>query len=387
VANIVSGSRYSREGNFTVATFDNLSDPGPLQSFFGRLTLVHSGNFRTRPDDSDSFTYPLVLDRRYVRPGTVFYSPDGHVGMVAEVRKDGTIKLLDAHPDQSITRILLSPKLQVRASNGSGGFRGFRWAVGRGERAEWIDHNERLPGFSLEQSAFADFHAEVRKRMRGGRIDPLATFERYIREDAYQEALDRAAAVELGWQAARERTIAIPENIYEAEGDWENFSTPARDIRLRLSFLGVAEEARRYVQLMREQPKSMRVAVESPEALGRKLLEIKERLFEDLAVPYRMSSGEEISITLAEIERRLFRLSFDPNHPPELRWGSKNVDPVFLASYEWQQSWRNRLTKKGGAMSPDDADNPAEIPPHDLSAMIRRAIHDVAPSQVAAGGN
>ena len=38
---------------------------------------------------------------------------------------------------------------------------------------------------------------------------------------------------------------------------------------------------------------------------------------------YTASTGEKHTLSLADIERRLYDLSFDPNHPPELRWGVK----------------------------------------------------------------
>jgi hypothetical protein len=37
---------------------------------------------------------------------------------------------------------------------------------------------------------------------------------------------------------------------------------------------------------------------------------------------YTNSAGELVHLTLLDIEQRLYDLSFDPNHPPELRWGA-----------------------------------------------------------------
>jgi hypothetical protein len=37
---------------------------------------------------------------------------------------------------------------------------------------------------------------------------------------------------------------------------------------------------------------------------------------------YTNSAGKKVTLTLLDIEERLYDLSFDPNHPPELRWGA-----------------------------------------------------------------
>ena len=151
IANEVSGGRYTKKGNRTSSTFDNLTFTGTVQQFFNKLDLVHSGNFRTGPDATDSFTHPIAIDRQNLHPGTVFYSPNGHVAMVAECQRDGTIKLLDAHPDQSVTRITFGPKLEVRSRTFSGGFRDFRPVEASSVEVAWATENSRIPSFSKEQ--------------------------------------------------------------------------------------------------------------------------------------------------------------------------------------------------------------------------------------------
>ena len=48
----------------------------------------------------------------------------------------------------------------------------------------------------------------------------------------------------------------------------------------------------------------------------------KNRLFAARVFCYTNSAGEQVPLTLLDIEHRLYDLSFDPNHPPELRWGA-----------------------------------------------------------------
>jgi hypothetical protein len=56
--------------------------------------------------------------------------------------------------------------------------------------------------------------------------------------------------------------------------------------------------------------------------LAKALIEVKKRLFDEHTFDYIKSDGESIKLTLSDIEERLYDLSFDPNHPPELRWGA-----------------------------------------------------------------
>jgi hypothetical protein len=382
----VSGGRYTRHGNRTAAVFDNLTYAGSAVEFLHFIPqVIHTGNYRTEPAAVDSLTYPVAIGAETIRPGTVFYSPEGHTAIVTEVTEDGSIYLLDGHPDQTVTRIRFSSKLVWKSTARVGGFRAFRPVEVREGRVVLVDDNVRLPGHSSEQYELADYYGEIRQRLTRRKIDPLAALAQTIHEDIYAEVIDRAKSVELGWTFARERAIAVPPNIYAAEGDWENFSTPSRDLRLRRAFLHLPEEVRSYLQLCRDDPDRLTVnAPTNPQQLGRVLLEEKQRLFAQLKFNYRNSQGRAVSLSLNDVEQRLFRLSFDPNHPPELRWGAQGKELAtasqnevrFAAGYQAQQPWRNRLDKKHGDMSPTDADNPPLPPPHDLSAQIEAVIRD-----------
>ena len=60
----------------------------------------------------------------------------------------------------------------------------------------------------------------------------------------------------------------------------------------------------------------------SSNELADSVLKRKRELFADKKITYKKSDGSEVILTIADIENRLFDLSFDPNHPPELRWGA-----------------------------------------------------------------
>ena len=61
--------------------------------------------------------YPAALDLDNIRAGTTVYDPAGHAAIIYKIEKDGRIKMMDAHPDQSITHITFDKKFEV-VSNG-----------------------------------------------------------------------------------------------------------------------------------------------------------------------------------------------------------------------------------------------------------------------------
>lgn len=385
VANYVNGLRYTIRANKTASTYDNLSHSGSVQSFFGKLTGAHSGNYRTAPEATDSFTYPIAINRRVLRPGMVFYSPNGHVAMVAEVNDDGTIKLLDAHPDQSVTRISFGPKLQVRSRTFSGGFRGIRPAEVINGQAVFVSDNSRVFGYGLEQYEFKEYYTTVANRLTHIVIDPLFALEKYIREDTFQEVLDRRDSVDRAWAVGKRRPIQmVGGNIYDDSGDWEDYSSPSRDLRLRLSMLHIPELIASYVRMLRDEPDRLDTQYRTPEELGMALLKLKEDMFHGLTFSYTNSQGDPVKLSLADVEQRLFDLSFDPNHAPELRWGASGAELAtmakeksrYSAGYKAQEFWRYRLEKKQGAMDPYDADNPRQPPRHDLNRMIAERLDE-----------
>jgi hypothetical protein len=62
--------------------------------------------------------------------------------------------------------------------------------------------------------------------------------------------------------------------------------------------------------------------------LGRDLLRVYEEEAGKVVVKYRRTSGGWVELNLEEIEERLFRLSFDPYHGPELRWGAVGTESL-----------------------------------------------------------
>lgn len=135
---------------------------------------VHSGYFRLAPELDAGDTYQTAVRRTAIRPGTVFYDPNGHVLMVYEVMADGEVRLFDAHPDNSISHPSLSPRQERGTARFGGGFRNFRpLSVHAGiarftpnrQLREWGGRTQFDDTHHIVAGAPSDYHAWIRARL------------------------------------------------------------------------------------------------------------------------------------------------------------------------------------------------------------------------------
>jgi hypothetical protein len=141
----------------------------------------------------------------------------------------------------------------------------------------------------------------------------------------------RVTSVNNGVAHARkhpDEVIEMPwgHSVFETSGAWENYSTPARDLRLLIAIdvvLGFAEKVRRNPEAFGLDPKG------DPDLLERTfayLDEHREQLLADPAhaITYTRSDQSSWSLGLDEIVRRAeaLELAYNPNDCPELRWAA-----------------------------------------------------------------
>ena len=98
--------------------------------------------------------------------------------------------------------------------------------------------------------------------------------------------------------------IPMPSNaagIFLAGGQWENFSTPNRDLRLLIAM----DEVLNYPKMNDLQP-------------------VFERKSNELSISYTRSDGSLQKLTVAEILKRrdALEMAYNPNDGPEIRWGA-----------------------------------------------------------------
>jgi hypothetical protein len=96
----------------------------------------------------------------------------------------------------------------------------------------------------------------------------------------------------------------------------------------------------------------------------------------DIQVRYTDSGGDRVTLTLGEIMDRLFKLSFDPYHCPELRWGDTQAASCPDSSskrrwYEQEQRLRNAIDKDNQAHTTLDW-GPVNTPDIHIGKLLER---------------
>ena len=380
--------RYTARGNAISARRDLVATPMDARKELRRIVdTISSAHFRYPPNYRRKRLpdhYPVRIDRKNIRPGTIIYDPNGHVAVVYKVTKEGRIHYIDTHPDNSLTRGIYSRKF-VRALPAMGaGFK--RWRpvrlIGATRRADGsytggkviLARDRELPNWSDEQfygtekkkprhwrrakfsiagkrMGYYDF---VRKRLAPAnfRYDPLEETRSLMRA-LCDDIRYRVDAVDIAVQAGlhrRPQPARLPRNIYGTDGDWETYSTPSRDARLKTSFKELRDEVARFVSLVDAGSPQVSYAGANIRADLAKLYHAEAKA---CSVRYTKSDGLRVTLDFAEIAKRLFKLSFDPYHCPERRWGADS--PAELAScpdgkvkrawYAAEQRLRNQIER------------------------------------------
>jgi len=330
------------------------SKPGELgvvQKFFRRTLAwgVHTGNGRTAFGDDDTDFYPVALTRRGLRPGTIYADPYGHVFVLVELMDPvgddpGVLYAIDGQPDGSITRkrfwegnFLWNPDPGL----GGSGFKATRPAA-----LVKRDGVNALVAFDDATLASRAGYGDISDEQRSldapafyDRMDGLVTPGKRDAIRAQAEAIDallEAAKVRVtsvdngeGHFNGGGGTITMPSghSIFETTGAWENFATPARDLRLLIAIdvvLGFDDKVRRNPEAFGRSDKTMDETIAALAADRQIRLADPARAFE-----YTRSDGSKHKVTLADlIERRAtFETAYNPNDCSEARWGAPPGSP------------------------------------------------------------
>lgn len=374
---------YVRSGDGTdVRTADYTIPVGEVNSFqypsvgaFIRDALVGTctGNYRVelnRDRSEFSDTLPVAISPEYLIPGCLFYL-DGHVLILADVTPYGEPRFLDAttaasrdiyayNGFNSVSGI--TPKrshAQGRPYEGCyHGFRMYRWPIAEVDETGAIirvrrrtDEEMKEFGFSTEQYdllaqliangriiesnvSVDSFHQFIRFRLRSAnRVNPVADINAFARE-MLAMLEERERRVQAAWREVNSNgPIPFPadhpsRNVYTSGGRWAQYATAFMDTEWRARYFALADNLDNAIAwfdlsaedvLLRGLNKH---AIWTHADLAQALLRAKNRIFAHTTFEYTNSAGRPVRLSLLDIEKRLFDLSFDPNHPPELRWGA-----------------------------------------------------------------
>ena len=109
--------------------------------------------------------------------------------------------------------------------------------------------------------------------------------------------------------------------IFLAGGQWEDFSTPNRDLRLLIAMDAVLDFPDRIVR----SPEDFNISgLVSPEQVKNKLQSILDQKASELTITYTRTDGSLQKLTVGEILKRrdAFEMAYNPNDGIEIRWGA-----------------------------------------------------------------
>jgi hypothetical protein len=302
---------------------------------------VQSGTARTALDDENSDYYPVSLERANIRPGIVFADPYGHtliiVGWIPQAKgHPGLLLSVDAQPDGTVgIKRFWKGNFLFNTSEviGEPGFKAFRPVL----LNKGVPY--RLPNKSLTVSAgYVPFSLQQRK-MKSEVF--YHTMERLINpkplnpEDAllnliqalYEQLLVRVTSVSNGedyFKSHQGAVISMPSRaaaIFQSGGQWENFSTPNRDLRLLIAMDAILD----FPDLVVRSPEDFEISGKySKEEIKNKLTSLLDKKASDLSITYTRTNGSFQKLTVGEILKRrdAFEMAYNPNDGIEIRWGA-----------------------------------------------------------------
>ena len=302
---------------------------------------VHSGTARTSLDDDNSDYYPVSLERGTLRPGIVFADPYGHtliiVGWVPQTRNHpGLLLSVDAQPDGTVgIKRFWKGNFLFNTSGviGEPGFKAFR-PISELEGVPYPMLNKALTAssgfipFSFQQRKMKndDFYHTMDRLINPNPLDPETALLDLI-QALHGQLLVRVTSVANGEAYLRSHqgvVISMPTTaagIFQAGGQWEDFSTPNRDLRLLIAIDAVLN----FPDLIVLSPEDYNISrLTSPEQVKKKLQSLLEQKASELSINYIRSNGSLQKLTVGEILKRrdTFEMAYNPNDGIEIRWGA-----------------------------------------------------------------
>jgi len=301
---------------------------------------VHSGNGRTALKDNDTDYYPVPLTQEALRPGTVYADPYGHtLVLVRRVPQSsggaGVFLAADAQPDGTVARkrfwrgnFLFTQEPALAGP----GFKHFRPIVlGKNGVLRPLTNDEiakdpQYGDFSLDQSQLGieAFYDRMDDVMSPAPLDPVRAMKEAI-TSLEEQVKVRVTSVENGrkYQNGGHGEISMPDGaaIFETVGPWEDFSTPARDLRLLIAMDVVGGFPDRVAR------RPGRYAMPRDKSVAEVKAELQRVLASELAArkfSYTRSNGSAWTLTLKDVFDRMaaLEMAYNPNDCVELRWGA-----------------------------------------------------------------
>ncbi len=370
--------RFSTKGNRVAGRRNIKGGVNGRSVIYAIRDSVSSATYRVGPDmDENPITdlYPVKIQQGSVRPGTAIYDVNGHVAIVYKIGTDGRVYYMDSHPDFTLTRSVYGAQFGRDFPAMGAGFKNFRPI--RLERGRiHIAKNEQIADYSTEQfhgnvnpdpqgdwrkAKFAyeglevGFYEYVRIAMAGGKLtfNPVAEIKATMKT-LCNDLYDRQRFVEMAIEAGIDRKPhpeKLPPNIYGTDHmEWEIYSTPSRDARIKTAFRAFRGDVERLIQLWMDRDE--RVSYDGLD-LRADLKKTYDHAAEICTVIYTNSAGRRVTLYFPDLVKRLFRMSFDPYDCIERRWGATSEEELASCAntrtkerwYDAMQRLRNQIDR------------------------------------------
>jgi len=302
---------------------------------------VHSGTARTALKDESSDYYPVPLTRDALRPGVVFADPYGHTLILVRWvpqsgNRPGMLLSVDAQPDGTIAiKRFWKGNFLFTTSEviGEPGFKAFRPIVMNNGQPRLLKSQEisKEPGlipFSLQQKGMTGdiFYHTMERIINPKPLDPETALLDLI-QALHEQLLVRVASVANGEAYMKSHPGEVigmpgrPAGVFQAGGQWEDFSTPNRDLRLLIAMDAILDFPDKVVR----SPEDYKMPkLNSPEQVKRKLEAFLARKITEMSISYTRTNGKEQTLAIEEILKRkdAFEMAYNPNDGIEIRWGA-----------------------------------------------------------------
>jgi hypothetical protein len=319
------------------------TQPVPAFNAFLRRVMndVQSGTARTALDDESSDYYPVSLDRINLRPGIVFADPYGHtlilVRWIPQTKdKPGLLLSVDAQPDGTVgIKRFWKGNFLFNTSDviGEPGFKAFRpIAYHKGVASliqnKALSETDGFVAFSLQQRKMKSdvFYHTMERLINPKPLNPEDALINLI-QALHEQLLVRVISVANGeayFKSNPGTIIPMPARaagLFQSGGQWENFSTPNRDLRLLIAIDAILDFPDQVVR----SPEDFKISGSgNMEEVKKKLTSIMDGKASELSISYTRSNGSQQKLTLAEILKRrdAFEMAYNPNDGIEIRWGA-----------------------------------------------------------------
>ena len=302
---------------------------------------VHSGTARTSLKDESSDYYPVPLTRDALRPGTVFADPYGHtlilVRWVPQTDdRPGVLLSVDAQPDGTvgIKRFWKGNFLFTTTDViGDPGFKAFRPIILNNGQPRLLKNKEisaesGWKPYSLQQQAMTGevFYHTMERLINPKPLDPEAALLDLIKA-LHEQLIVRVTSLANGEAYLKSHpgeVIAMPggtAGVFQAGGQWEDFSTPNRDLRLLIAMDAVLD----FPDKVLRSPDDFKLSkLSSAQNVKKNLEDFLAQKLTELSITYIRTNGAEQKLTLGEIlkRREAFEMAYNPNDCIEVRWGA-----------------------------------------------------------------